>query len=76
MNIGTSPKNGDPEGGEKELPPWENAEADEEAEVKLPTKKDISLKEFLAKMDDYAPIVSTISSISLMFIITVPSFLQ
>lgn len=26
-------------------------------EPKLPTKKDISLKEFLGKMDDYAPIV-------------------
>jgi transcription initiation factor TFIID subunit 10 len=28
-------------------------------EAKLPTRKDISLKEFLNKMDDYAPIVST-----------------
>jgi hypothetical protein len=27
-------------------------------EPKLPTRKDASLKEFLAKMDDYAPIVS------------------
>ncbi|RAL67172.1 hypothetical protein DID88_007950 [Monilinia fructigena] len=26
-------------------------------EPKLPTKKDISLKEFLGKMDDYAPII-------------------
>lgn len=26
-------------------------------EPKLPTRKDASLKEFLAKMDDYAPIV-------------------
>lgn len=72
MNIGTSPKHGDPEGGERELPPWENAEADEETEVKLPTKKDISLKEFLAKMDDYAPIVSATSGISLIFIIPGP----
>ncbi|KAL9043098.1 MAG: hypothetical protein Q9214_003601 [Letrouitia sp. 1 TL-2023] len=57
MNIGTSPNNDDPEGGEKDVQPWDNAEEDAETEVKLPTKKDISLKEFLAKMDDYAPII-------------------
>jgi transcription initiation factor TFIID subunit 10 len=41
------------------------ANADEEVdpvapapEPKLPTRKDASLKEFLSKMDDYAPIVS------------------
>jgi transcription initiation factor TFIID subunit 10 len=28
---------------------------------KLPTRKDASLKEFLSKMDDYAPIVSCLS---------------
>lgn len=28
------------------------------AETKPPNKKDTSLKEFLSKMDDYAPIVS------------------
>lgn len=28
-------------------------------ETKLPTRKDASLKEFLSKMDDYAPIVSS-----------------
>lgn len=28
-------------------------------EAKMPTRKDTSLKEFLGKMDDYAPIVST-----------------
>lgn len=28
-------------------------------EPKLPSRKDASLKEFLSKMDDYAPIVST-----------------
>ncbi len=28
-------------------------------EPKLPTRKDASLKEFLSKMDDYAPIVSS-----------------
>jgi transcription initiation factor TFIID subunit 10 len=27
-------------------------------EPKVPTRKDASLKEFLSKMDDYAPIVS------------------
>lgn len=27
-------------------------------EPKLPTRKDASLKQFLSKMDDYAPIVS------------------
>lgn len=27
-------------------------------EAKMPTRKDTSLKEFLSKMDDYAPIVS------------------
>jgi len=27
------------------------------AEPKLPTRKDASLKEFMSKMDDYAPIV-------------------
>ena len=31
-------------------------------EPKLPTRKDASLKEFLSKMDDYAPIVSEFSS--------------
>lgn len=31
-------------------------------EPKLPTRKDASLKEFLAKMDDYAPIVSFIAT--------------
>lgn len=29
------------------------------SDPKLPTRKDASLKEFLSKMDDYAPIVST-----------------
>jgi transcription initiation factor TFIID subunit 10 len=29
-------------------------------EPKLPARKDASLKEFLSKMDDYAPIVSLI----------------
>lgn len=31
-----------------------------EPEPKLPSRKDISLKEFLGKMDDYAPIVSNV----------------
>jgi transcription initiation factor TFIID subunit 10 len=34
-----------------------NAAAPPLAEPKLPTRKDASLKEFLNKMDDYAPIV-------------------
>jgi hypothetical protein len=38
-------------------------------EPKLPTRKDASLKEFLAKMDDYAPIVSEPISCT-MFILT------
>jgi transcription initiation factor TFIID subunit 10 len=29
---------------------------------KLPTRKDASLKEFLSKMDDYAPIVNLLTS--------------
>ncbi len=33
-------------------------------EPKLPVRKDASLKEFLSKMDDYAPIVIFIYSIS------------
>ncbi|PQE28830.1 Transcription initiation factor TFIID subunit 10 protein [Rutstroemia sp. NJR-2017a BBW] len=36
----------------------ENEETDAPApEPKLPTRKDVSLKEFLGKMDDYAPII-------------------
>jgi len=36
----------------------EGAETDAPApEPKLPTRKDVSLKEFLGKMDDYAPII-------------------
>jgi len=31
-------------------------------EVKLPNRKDASLKEFLSKMDDYAPIVSALGT--------------
>lgn len=51
-----------------EVPPasqevQKNAEEEEEVnpepqEAKMPTRKDVSLKEFLNKMDDYAPIVS------------------
>jgi transcription initiation factor TFIID subunit 10 len=32
-------------------------------EPKLPTRKDASLKEFLGKMDDYAPIVRFLDNI-------------
>lgn len=41
--------------------PAADAEMEEEEpipEPKEPTKKDISLRDFLSKMDDYAPIVS------------------
>lgn len=31
-------------------------------EPRIPTRKDANLKEFLLKMDDYAPIVSTSSA--------------
>ena len=41
-----------------EQQPAENAEAEDNLlEAREPTKKDISLREFLSKMDDYAPIV-------------------
>ncbi|KAI0163411.1 hypothetical protein LQW54_005505 [Pestalotiopsis sp. IQ-011] len=50
-----------------EVPPasqevQKNAEEEEEVnpepqEAKMPTRKDVSLKEFLNKMDDYAPII-------------------
>ncbi len=33
------------------------------AEPKLPSRKDASLKEFMSKMDDYAPIVRLPSSL-------------
>jgi transcription initiation factor TFIID subunit 10 len=41
-------------------------------EPKLPTRKDASLKEFMSKMDDYAPIVS--SSTNSTMILTFPRF--
>lgn len=46
-----------------DLVPANNNEEDVDPVVpavdsKLPTRKDASLKEFLTKMDDYAPIVS------------------
>jgi hypothetical protein len=37
------------------------------ADPRLPTKKDANLREFLGKMDDYAPIVSFYSAQSLVF---------
>lgn len=46
-----------------EEPTAENNAEEEEvpapvaAEARLPTRKDVSLKDFLGKMDDYAPIV-------------------
>lgn len=44
-------QNGDPEVLPEAIAPG--------PEPKLPTRKDMSLREFLAKMDDYAPIVSS-----------------
>lgn len=46
----------------KDLVPVNNAEEEADPlapapEPKLPVRKDASLKEFLSKMDDYAPIV-------------------
>jgi hypothetical protein len=49
--------------------PADGAEAEEAAplpqEAKVPPKKDISLREFLSKMDDYAPIVSHLPTLCL-----------
>lgn len=44
--------------GQQEQPAEGEEKAPAPVEAKLPTRKDISLKEFLNKMDDYAPIVS------------------
>ncbi|KAI1418022.1 transcription initiation factor IID, TAF10 subunit [Hypoxylon sp. FL1857] len=46
----------------EQVPPAASQQQNEEApaattEPKMPTRKDISLKEFLSKMDDYAPII-------------------
>jgi len=37
------------------------------SDPRLPTRKDASLKEFLSKMDDYAPIVGSASRLALKF---------
>jgi len=37
------------------------------SDPRLPTRKDASLKEFLSKMDDYAPIVGSVSRLVLQF---------
>ena len=52
-----------PQGAETQQQQTQQAEEEEEAviapsEPKVMTRRDISLKEFLNKMDDYAPIVS------------------
>lgn len=48
-----------------EVPPTEEAPpAPTVPESRLPTRKDVSLREFLNKMDDYAPIVRSSSSSS------------
>lgn len=53
------------EPAEQANPPQPAQQTEEEAtgyaplvDPRLPTRKDTSLKEFLAKIDDYAPIVS------------------
>lgn len=53
----------------EQVPPAASQQQDEEQtpalpESKTPTRKDISLKEFLNKMDDYAPIVSDLQLVS------------
>ncbi|MBE3050455.1 hypothetical protein IMZ48_49770, partial [Candidatus Bathyarchaeota archaeon] len=55
-----TPENAEPEADAPEdQPDEEAAEAPPPAprEARMPTKKDTSLREFLGKMDDYAPIV-------------------
>lgn len=47
MAIDTDPNPEPPGPNATELPP----------EPRIPTRKDISLRDFLTKMDDYAPIV-------------------
>lgn len=51
MNIDPAPPQSQPAAESEET------EQDELLEAREPTKKDISLREFLSKMDDYAPIV-------------------
>ena len=45
-----------PSGSQQQMAPEDDVPVPTEA--KMPTRKDVSLKEFLNKMDDYAPIVS------------------
>ncbi len=47
----------DPSATEKPVADIDMEEEEAIEEPKEPTKKDVSLREFLAKMDDYAPIV-------------------
>jgi len=60
--------NGPPENAEQVPPATNGAQPEPEEPVptipesRLPTRKDTSLKEFLNKMDDYAPIVSAPSA--------------
>ena len=53
------PENGEQPQQTQDAPQEEAPEALPPAagDIKLPTRKDMSLKEFLNKMDDYAPIV-------------------
>lgn len=58
-NINNGVEDPDPEAAAPDAQPEEEAaEAPPTIpESRLPTKKDTSLREFLGKMDDYAPIV-------------------
>lgn len=51
---------------EQEIPTQPNEEQPtlNTGEYKLPTRKDVSLREFLSKIDDYAPIVRPLPSFS------------
>lgn len=56
-----------PESNEQ-LPPTQNGPIEEVnppppiPESRMPSRKDTSLREFLSKMDDYAPIVSVVAT--------------
>lgn len=52
----------------EQVPPVASQQNEEDVptavDPKIPTRKDTSLKEFMAKMDDYAPVVSSPQLIS------------
>lgn len=59
MNLDMDPKI-EPEASATPLP-----QEEEPQEARLPMQKDISLQDFLSKMDDYAPIVCHLPSLPL-----------